>query len=158
MELSIEKADYNSALSANSLLTKLIQDEKKYDDNINENCTVKSLYENFFDNDDVCLLLAKKGQQVVGYIYGYIENNGNAKLEKVCVLDALYVEEDFRNKDVAKSLIKSFKGWARTLNICYIELKVCKENLNAINLYEKEGFKTNKIIMNYKVGDDNETF
>ena len=84
MNIDIIKADYKSALAVNGLLTKLIVDEKKYDENINENCIVKSLYENFFDNEDVCLLIAKKSKKLVGYIYGYIQNNGDSKLKWYC--------------------------------------------------------------------------
>ncbi len=153
MNIDIIKADYKSALAVNGLLTKLIVDEKKYDENINENCIVKSLYENFFDNEDVCLLIAKKSKKLVGYIYGYIQNNGDSKLKKVGVLDALYVEEEFRNNGIAQSLIDGFKKWAEDKKLSYLELKVCKDNLKAIKLYEKMGFKMSKIIMEEKLGD-----
>lgn len=153
MNIDIIKADHELALDANDLLTKLIVDEKKYDKNINENCVVKSLYENFFDNKDVCLLIAKKSKKIVGYIYGYIQNNGDSKIKKVGVLDALYVEEEFRNNGVAQSLIEGFKRWAKSNRLSYLELKVCKDNLRAIKLYEKMGFKTSKIIMEDKLGD-----
>ncbi len=153
MKINIVKADYKLAKQANTLLTKLIVDEKKYDENINENCIVKSLYEKFFDNNDVCLLIAMNKGEALGYIYGYIQNNGDAKLKKTAVLDALYVEENFRNKGVAKELIDAFNNWAKSNGLNYIELKVCKDNIKAINLYEKIGFKTSKIIMENKVGD-----
>ena len=41
---------------ANSFLTKLIHDEKKYDSNINENCIISSFYENFVENEQNCIL------------------------------------------------------------------------------------------------------
>ena len=49
MAIKIVNADRKTALVANELLTKLIKDEKKYDDNINEYCVVKSLYEKFYN-------------------------------------------------------------------------------------------------------------
>ena len=41
MDLKITKSTYEDAKKVNKLLTKLIVDEKKYDENINENCVVK---------------------------------------------------------------------------------------------------------------------
>ncbi len=153
MSIDIIKADYKLALAANDLLTKLIKDEKKYDANVNENYIVKSFYENFFDNKDVCLLIAKSNEKLAGYIYGYIQNNGDSTIKKVGVLDALYVEEEFRNNGVAQLLIDGFKNWSKNNNISYLEVKACKDNLKAIKLYEKMGFKINKIIMKTKLDD-----
>lgn len=98
MAIKIVKADRKTALVANELLTKLIKDEKKYDDNINEYCVVKSLYEKFYNEQSVCLLIAKQENTVVGYVYGYVQDNGDTKKDVVCVLDALYVLEEYRKK------------------------------------------------------------
>ena len=111
MDLKITKSTYEDAKEVNKLLTKLIVDEKKYDENINENCVVKSLYENFYNNDDVCLLVAKEKEHIIGYIYGYVQNNGDAKIDTVSVLDALYVEQDYRRLGVGIKLIDAFKNW-----------------------------------------------
>lgn len=157
MEYKIVRCNYEEAKKANLLLTKLIRDEKKYDDNINEKCVVTSLYENFFSNDDVCLLVAKQDENVLGYLYGYIQNNGDAKLEKVSFLDALYVEEDVRQNKIGEKLIEEFKKWSRDVDAKYIELKVCKDNEKAVNLYKKKGFDETKIIMCLNLGDYDET-
>ena len=158
MDLKITKSTYEDAKKVNKLLTKLIVDEKKYDENINENCVVKSLYENFYNNDDVCLLVAKEKEHIIGYIYGYVQNNGDAKIDTLSVLDALYVEQDYRRLGVGIKLIDAFKNWSYEIGAKYIELKVCKENNSAINLYEKMGFTENKIIMVTKLRDNDETF
>lgn len=153
MEIKIIKADYETALVANKFLTKLISDEKKYDDNINEHCIVKSLYEKFYNEESVCLLIANYENNAVGYIYGYVQDNGDAKKDVVCVLDALYVLEEYRKKGIGSGLISEFKKWVKRKNAKYIELKVCNENKEAIKLYESFGFITNKFIMNCKVGE-----
>lgn len=89
----------------------MILDEKKYDENINEKCTVRSFYENFYDNKDICLYVAKYENEIIGYIYGYIQNNGDTVKNTVCTLDALYVLEEYRNKGVATELVNSFIKW-----------------------------------------------
>ena len=156
MEYKIIRCNYEDAKKANNLLTKLIKDEKKYDENINEDCVVNSLYENFYDSEDICLLVAKSGETIFGYIYGYIQNNGDAKLEKVSILDALYVEENVRKNKIGDSLIEEFKKWSYSIGAKYIELKVCNKNKNAINLYTKKGFKETKIMMSLKLEEEYE--
>ncbi len=158
MSLKVVKGNYEDAKKANGLLTKLIVDEKKYDKNINEKCVVKSLYENFYNNKDVCLLVAKNNEDIIGYLYGYVQNNGDSKIDMVSVLDALYVEQDYRRLGVGVKLVDAFKNWSYEIGAKYIELKVCKENNSAINLYEKMGFTENKIIMVKKLGDNDEAF
>lgn len=149
--MKITKANYDDAMCANELLTKLIKDEKKYDDNINENCNVTSFYERIYNSDGVCLLVAKENNFVTGYLYGYIENNGDTYINLVGVLDALYVREEYRCKGVATKLIKEFKLWSIKHNAKEIEVKVLNDNINAINLYRKIGFKNVKTIMNLKI-------
>lgn len=156
MEYKIIRCNYEDAKKVNNLLTKLIKDEKKYDENINEYCVVTSLYENFYDNEDICLLVAKSGENILGYIYGYIQNNGDSKIKKVSVLDALYVEENVRCNKIGDSLIEEFKKWSYDIGAKYIELKVCNENENAINLYIKKGFKETKIMMSLKMEEEYE--
>lgn len=147
MNFIIKKCNYEEALSANKLLTKLILDEKQYDENINEKCTVRSLYENFYDNEDICLYVAKYENEIIGYIYGYIQNNGDTVKNTVCTLDALYVLEECRNKGVATELVNSFIKWCENNNAYYVELKVCNLNKEAMQLYEKFDFLSKKTIM-----------
>lgn len=147
MAIKIVKADRKTALVANELLTKLIKDEKKYDDNINEYCVVKSLYEKFYNEQSVCLLIAKQENTVVGYVYGYVQDNGDTKKYVVCVLDALYVLEEHRKKGIGSQLVFEFKKWAKLKNAKYMELKVCDQNKNALKLYNFFGFKVNKFVM-----------
>lgn len=153
MEFKIKKSNYDDALAANNLLTKLIVDEKKYDDNINEKCIVKSLYEKFYNSEDVCLYVAQYNNIVIGYIYGYIQNNGDCKNNIVCTLDALYVLEEYRNKGVATKLVDSFIKWSKNKNAHYIDLKVCNLNEEAIKLYKKFKFFETKIIMTKNMGE-----
>ena len=98
MNIEILKATTKEmALEANKFLTKLIRDEKKYDNNINENCIINSYYENVYMKNDKCLLLAKINKKYVGYLYGFIINTGNATAEDVIELIE-YTKEQVYNK------------------------------------------------------------
>jgi len=107
------------ALEANKFLTKLIQDEKKYDENINENCVVISLYDNFYTNTEVCILLARHNDQYIGYLFGTMIDIGDAYIEKKAKLDALFVDEEYRKNKIGKKLIERGHEIARNLNYHY---------------------------------------
>lgn len=147
MEIIINTATVNDVKKANDFLTRLIQDEKQYDRNINENLVIESLYENLITNDNNCVLLAKVNEEIVGYLFGFIEDSNTAYLERKAKLEAMFVDENFRGNKIGKLLIEEFKTWVQKKECKYIELSVCKENTSAINLYKKEGFKDLKTIM-----------
>ena len=131
----------------NSLLTELIHDEKKYDNNINEKCVVKYYYESIVNKKDNCILVVEKDKEIIGYLYGFILNNGDAYTNKIVRLDALYVKSKYQGHGIGDNLINEFKKWVKQKNIKKIELCVCKKNEYAIKLYQKHGFNISKYIM-----------
>ena len=145
--MGIIKLNKDNVKEANELLTKLIHDEKQYDDNINLEYIVNNYYENMIDKDNCYLAFIIDNNIIMGYIYGFIQDNGNAYINKIIQLDALYIKEEYRNKGYAKLLIDSLKKWSIQKGIKNIELKVCNNNQNAINLYHQYGFKDTKTIM-----------
>ncbi len=153
MNFELIKATNDNIKIANKFLTQLINDEKKYDNNINEKCIVNSFYENFYNSANQFLYFAKVKDRYVGYIYGFVEDNGDAYLDKVTELDAMFVEEKYRNKGIGTSLIKKFQEWSKEKEAKYIELKVCNGNESAIALYKKNLFESIKIVMNYEIKD-----
>ena len=152
MDYKIRKANIKDAKSVNELLTLLIRDEKKYDININEECTIERLYEDIIPNENSIVLIAEKDKKILGYLFGYIIENGNAYLEKSAKLEALYIDEKYRKNGIAASLIEKFKIWSKEKKVKYIEVQVLNENVNAYNLYKKEEFKEFKstLLMEFK--------
>ncbi|MCR5145832.1 MAG: GNAT family N-acetyltransferase, partial [Clostridia bacterium] len=135
-----------------NMLTSLIQDERKnYNSNINENYEVKNFYEQYIENENMCILVAKENENYMGYIYGFIQENGNLFNNKIAQLDALFVKEQYRGNGIAKSLMKEFINWSKEKGATYVELSVCKDNTNAISLYEDEGFYIDKILLKKKL-------
>ena len=139
MNFTIGKVMLNEISEINNMLTDLIQDERKnYDSNINENYKVEEFYEKLINNDDKRILVARDNDIILGYVYGF---------NKVAQLDALFVKEQYRGNGIARSLIREFINWARGKEVAYVELSVCKDNANAISLYENEGFSIDKICL-----------
>jgi len=148
LNFNISKAMLNEMPEINKMLTDLIQDERKnYDSNINENYKVQEFYEKLVDNENKIILVARDNDIILGYVYGFIQDNGNLFINKIAKLDALFVKEQYRGNGIARSLIREFINWARENEVAYVELSVCKDNTNAINLYENEGFSIDKICL-----------
>ena len=142
MNFIISKAKIDDIEEVNNMLTDLIQDERrKYDSNINENYKVHNFYNQFIDNKDACILIAKDNDKVLGYVYGFIQDNGNVLNKSIVQLDAIYVKKEYRGTGIAKSLIQELVKWAKGKGCSYVELSVCKDNVDAINLYKNQEFK-----------------
>lgn len=147
MEIKITKCSNNEVEEANIMLNELIVDEKKYDKNINSDFVVKNYYERYLNDENTCLLIAKQENKIIGYVFGYVREDKDLVLNKVCVLDALFVKKNYRNQGVAKKLINSFKSWGIKKEARYVELKVWKDNDLALNLYKNSGLVVSKYIL-----------
>ena len=147
MDIVIRRANNNDIKTLNIFLTCLIRDEKKYDSNINDNIIVNYYYETIIDKENNYLLVAEVNNNIVGYLYGYIENNGDVCIKKVSVIDALFVMEEYRSNGIANRLIDEFKKISKDNDVRYIEIKACNGNEKAISLYKRCGFKDIKRIM-----------
>lgn len=77
MNFTISKAMLNEISEINKMLTDLIQDERKnYDSNINEKYKVQEFYEKLIDSDNKIILVARDNDIILGYVYGFIQDNG----------------------------------------------------------------------------------
>ncbi len=147
--IKIKEATKKDVKEANKLLTMLIKDEQKYDENIKDDFKLVFDYEAIYK--DNYLYFAYDCDKVVGYLYGYlIDDNINKYL--VGKLDALYVLPEYRNKKIANTLIDNFIKWCNDKNVKIISVKVFIDNLVAKHLYIKYGFlpKTENLYKGYK--------
>lgn len=115
-----------------NFLTLLIQDERKYDTTIDENFVVKDYFINMINNQNI-LLLYKNENNPIGYIFA-------KKIDDKYLIDGLYIDINFRNKGIAKKLIKVIIKEIYSLGDYEIFINVLKENKVAVNLYKNIGF------------------
>ena len=115
-----------------NFLTLLIQDERKYDTTIDENFVVKDYFINVINNQNI-LLLYKNENKPIGYIFA-------KKIDNKYLIDGLYIDINFRNKGIAKKLIKVIIKEIYSLGDYEIFINVLKENKVAVNLYKNIGF------------------
>lgn len=115
-----------------TMLTKLIMDERKYDKSIDKNFKVQNFYQNVLGKNNI-IYLCEEENKIIGYVYAII-NSENA------VIDALYVEECYRNKKIATTLITEIIKVINEKNIHKILINVMSDNIVAKNFYPSLGF------------------
>jgi len=150
MNIEIREYKKEELKKADELLTKLIHDEKQYDSNINENCIIDSYYETCMQENNQ-MFFAIENEKIIGYIYGFIENNGDTTIKEVAKIDALYIEKEYRYLGIGKKLINAFTLWANSKNIEIIEISVLNTNQSALNLYTGLNFKETKTILKLEI-------
>ena len=133
--------DLETANICDELLTKLIQDERQYDDSIDENFIVKDYFKNVISNEDNILLCYMDENIVKGYIY--LKPTGDNK--KGYLIDGLYVKEEYRNNGIGKALISEAINLIKDKEVDYIDINVMNNNLNAIKLYKSLNFNEFRI-------------
>ena len=130
----IKVNNINDCNICDEFLTLLIQDERKYDNTIDENFVVSNYFINMIKGQNI-LLLYKKENKPIGYIFA-------KKIDDKYLIDGLYVDINFRNKGIATKLIKEIIREIYLLGDYEIFINVLKKNKVAVNLYNKLGFNT----------------
>lgn len=144
------KALMKDAKYLDNLLTMLIQDERQYDDSIDENFIVTNFYQNYIEDNTKFLFLAEDNNEIIGYIYGYF-NKDDTNQNNIAYLDALFIKNEYRHQGIANRLIAEFKKWAINNSCITMEVNVCSQNINAKNLYLKNNFQTFKETLKCKI-------
>ena len=122
-------ATINDVNVLDNLLTKLIEDEKKYDPSV-ENIIVKDFYINYINDNTKYFIVVEDNSNIVAYSY-LIKEDDHIKI------DALYVLEDYQNKKIGTSIINKIIEYAKLNNFEYITINVLDNNIKAKNLYYK---------------------
>lgn len=123
------------------LLTKLIQDERQYNDTIDENYVFTNHFNTMLNDENIIILAKYINNIIVGYILiRKMDDN-------TCLLDGLYVEKEYRNKGIAKSLLTEAILRIQNMNVRYIDIKVMYNNIIAKHIYEKLDFVNYEIKM-----------
>lgn len=130
-----EVENEKDANRCDELLTELILDERKYNDTIDENIVITNHFNNLINNENVVLLAYYSEEEIIGYILiRRVE-------KKVCLLDGLYVLEQYRNQGIANKLLNAALEKCKEFNVKYVDIKVMTNNEIAMNIYKKLNFK-----------------
>ena len=134
--MNFRSANLNDSLQLDNLLTKLVEDEKiNYDKYINIG-KINGLYQTLLINNNTHAFVCEENNKIVGYIYCYVNN------ESIGILDALYIEKEYRGLGIATKLIELAINWLKDEKLVkLIEISVMDKNKLAKKLYKKLGFQ-----------------
>lgn len=129
-----EVKSIEDANTCDILLTELIQDERKYNNSIDENYTVKNHFNQMLNDKNIKILAYYLDNIIVGYILIRKMNNCT------CLLDGLYVLKEYRNKKIGTKLLKEALKKCKDFNIKYVDINVMVKNKIAKDMYKKMKF------------------
>lgn len=87
-------------------------------------------------------LVAEENNEIIGYTNALITSRAPFfVIQKIGLIDAIYVTEKSRNQGVAKLFLDELFKWFKSKQIEYVELKVHENNKIAKNTWSKYGFK-----------------
>ncbi|TKI53775.1 GNAT family N-acetyltransferase [Lysinibacillus mangiferihumi] len=90
------------------------------------------------------ILIAEKDNQVLGFllIKETVTPPYSCLIEhKYAFIIDVIVGNQYQSQGIGSVLLLEAKKWAKNRNLDYLELNVLSENIGAITLYEKQGFK-----------------
>lgn len=92
--------------------------------------------------------VAEVGGQICGFVTGYIvRRNPQLEVEKVGKVDNIYVSEEFRGKKIGTALLESLCQNFNTQGAEFIEISCDLQNVDALRLYKRLGFKEQKVLL-----------
>jgi ribosomal protein S18 acetylase RimI-like enzyme len=101
-----------------------------------------------FQNNDSTIFLASNGEYKVGFIQLY-PSFSSVSMKQVWILNDLFVEEDYRKKEVAKLLVSAAEKFARETEAVRIILATQMSNVAAQSLYESLGYTKDEDFLHY---------
>ena len=116
-----------------------------------ENVIEKEHFEQLIKDKEI--FVAKIDDEIVGYFtVNVIEKlNPSMRYRKYLAIEAICVDENYRNKGIGTSMLEFAKDMAKENKCTDLYLTVNEENTNAIKLYEKFGFKVKSLAYSMKL-------
>lgn len=137
------------ANKCDELLNKLILDEKKYDNTINENFVVNNYFSKMINNENNILLIDIIDDKIIAYVFA--KKIYDESIDIGYLIDGLYVEQEYRNRGIAKNLINEIIKICENNNASYIDINVMYNNTLAKKLYKSLEFNELKLTLRKKL-------
>lgn len=113
--------------------------------------------ENEIKNHDSIFYVVENNEEVVAYMkLNFDKAQTEAVHNNTLEVQRIYLLQKYKNKHIGKRLMEKAIEIGRNKNLNYIWLGVWENNINAINFYEKLGFKKFDTHI-FKLGEDEQT-
>lgn len=146
--MNIRKVNIDDYKEVLRLYKELYEAERVFDNNLTEEYLLDDKLENKIKkrirSRKEIFLVVEIDKKIVGLIDGYMLENIHHK-EKVVYLDHLCVDKDYRKQKIGTTLIKEFSDIAKKKGAKLIMLNAFENNVKAINLYKKLGFREHSL-------------
>lgn len=90
-------------------------------------------------NDSEIFVAVDDSKNLIGFVQLY-PLWSSTRMQRLWLLNDLFVDKAYRGKGVSKLLMKSAKAHCKQTNACGIILETAKTNMEGNNLYPKVGF------------------
>ena len=118
----------------------------------------KDYYLGLIADEQVALLVAEAGEDLVGYVHAIIRDAPAFPVfvpRRYAVVDAVVVKSGFQFHGIGRRLMDEAQAWAVAKGATAIELNVYEFNEPAISFYERLGYQTLSRKMSKELGRDN---
>ncbi len=96
----------------------------------------------------IYLAIESKTQKTVGFMQLY-QSFSSISIERLWVVNDLYVMSDVRNQGIGKTLIEAAQAWVRQQKDKGLSLQTAIHNVSAQKLYSSLGFDLDKKFLHY---------
>jgi ribosomal protein S18 acetylase RimI-like enzyme len=103
-----------------------------------------------FKNEDSVILIAHENSQTGGFIQLY-PSFSSVGMQKIWILNDLFVDTDFRRQNVARNLMEAAREYAKETGALRIDLATQISNIFAQNLYESMSYTKNESFFHYSL-------
>lgn len=139
-KIIIRKPTNKDTKHINTLFKELICYERMFSSNIVENISIDGEYDQIFADEKSIILLAEVDNKVIGFIYGYEKELDEVFIFKEAFIEAIYVQDKYRQQGIGKKLMLEFETWCKKRSIKYVDIEVMSNNKNSLKMYEKIGY------------------
>ena len=149
----VNKGDFDDILN---LQLQLEDTEIMFDCNLKERCYEtnkgKEKLKNRINNEkNIFYVVVNENNKVIAFIDGNISDDEWWYKDSVAYLNHICVDESYRNRGVAKMLLKKFEETARQKGAHYVRLLAFHQNEPAISFYKNNGFAEYSTYYNKKL-------
>jgi ribosomal protein S18 acetylase RimI-like enzyme len=120
----------------------------------------KDYYLGLLADENVALLVAESGSDLVGYVHAIIKDAPAFPIlvpRRYAVVDAVVVRSGSQFHGIGRRLMDEVQAWAIAKGATSIELNVYEFNEPAISFYERLGYRTLSRKMSKELGKDRAT-
>lgn len=106
----------------------------------------------FVASESRLCLISGSGEEIVGYLAGYVKDGSTLRLVKVAELESMYVREEYRGRGVGAKLVGEFLEWAGDRGVERVSVTAYAANERAIRFYRREGFWEKSVSLEMELG------